>query len=157
MKKNFTDLLYREMTGSGNSGIVDQVALLLQRRLDGKKLSKQEESVLAETEKSLAGILGDGGKGGYRPEKVIISDSSEAPPPLPFSSFAEGLARLQMRIGQRAKKPKLRTVPKISAYRPDSGAKSAPADDAKIAAIVQMARVGRKALAKSRRKSSKSA
>ena len=155
MKKNFTDLLYREMAGSGNSGIVDQVALLLKRRLDGQKLTKQEESVLAEADKGLAGILGDGGKGGYCPEKGKADKSSEAPP-LPFSSFAEGLARLQMRINQRAKKPKLRAVPKIGVYRPDSGATSVPIDDAKIAAIVQMARADRQASKKSSRKRSKS-
>lgn len=142
MKKNLTDVLYREMAGSGECAMVDRVTTLLERRAKGQKLTKQEESVLAEAEESLAGILG-GAKGGYCPDKVEARESSE-PPPLPFSSFAEGLTRLQNRIKQRDSRPQLKLPRSTGAYRPDIGEVGpVPMNAEKITAIVQMARVER--------------
>ncbi len=148
MKKNYTDLMYRVMAGYGNGDILDQVSLLLQRRLDGQKLTKHEEFVITEAEKGLEGILGDRGKGGYCPEKAKLSESEA--PPLPFSSFAEGLARLQKRIELRPEKSKVKGMNRPSV-------RSVPITDAKISAVVEMARAERLKLAKPSRKRSKTA
>jgi hypothetical protein len=138
MKKNLTDSLYREIAGSGDGSTVDQVSTLLERQLKGQKLTKREESVLAEVDKGLADLLA-ARQDGYSPEKPA---KQQEPSPLPFSSFAEGLARLQNRIQKRKVRPQLRTSKDAGAYRPDKGAKggAVKVSAAKVAAIVKMAR-----------------
>jgi hypothetical protein len=146
MKKNLTDLLYREIAGAGESGLVDRVTMLLDRRLKGQKLSKEEESVLLAADQSLSSIL-SAPKKGYQPDKPV---KTSAPPPLPFSSFAEGLARLQNRIQKRSAPPQLKASAGTGAYQPDLGPKGAPqkVNPARIAAIVKMAREERAKLKK---------
>jgi len=147
MKKNLTDLLYREIAGSGECSIVDKVTTLLERQLKGQKLTKQEETLLVEAEKGLLGILGDS-KETYCPDMVKASESTESQP-LPFSSFAEGLTRLQNRIKQRGTRPQLKSVRSTGTYRPDTGGGGAiPINSGKITAIVKMARVEREKLSK---------
>ena len=151
MKKNLTDSLYREMAGSGDGSTMDRVSELLDRRLKGRKLTNQEESVLAATEQGLADILG-APQDGYSPEK---SKKAPEPPPLPFSSFAEGLAQLQRRIQKRGTRPQLRSAAETGAYRHDKGAKKEAGSNinpAKIAAIVKMAQEERAKLKKPSRK-----
>jgi len=153
MKTKLTDLLYSEIAGSGDGRTLDRVTNLLDRRSKGQKLTEKEESVLAVAKESLTGILGDS-KGGYCPDEAKARESSESAP-LPFSSFAEGLARLQNRIQKRGIRPQLRTAVEAGAYRPDQGAKSGAgrkANAAKIAAIVKMARDERAKLKKPARK-----
>ena len=146
MKKTLTDSLYREMAGSGDGSTVDRVTTLLERRAKGAKLTKQEESILAEADKGLAALLGSP-QDGYIPEKPT---EPLDPSPLPFSSFAEGLARLQNRIQKRAIRPQLRTSKKTGAYQPDKGAKGgvSKVTAARVAAIVKMAREERAKLKK---------
>ncbi len=147
MKKKITDVLYREMAGSGACAMLDRVTTLLERRAKGQKLTKQEESVLVAAEQSLGDIL-DAHQEGYRPETPAISSGV---PPLPFSSFAEGLAQLQTRIQARGNRPQLRTAADSGLYRPDQGAKGggmSKANAARIAAIVRMAQDERAKLKK---------
>jgi hypothetical protein len=138
MKKNLTDSLYREIAGSGDGSTVDHVAELLERQLKGQKLTKQEASILAEVDKGMLDLLG-ARQDGYSPEKPT---KPQEPSPLPFSSFAEGLARLQTRIQKRSVRPQLRTSKDAGAYRPEKGAKGGAVkiSAAKVAAIVKMAR-----------------
>ena len=138
MKKNLTDLLYREFAGSGDGSTMDRVIELLERRIEGRKLTKQEESVLATAEKAMGEIL-YAPHDGYSPEKP---KKSPEPPPLPFSSFAEGLSQLQRRIEKRGIRPQLKPVSKTGAYRSAKGSKGeaeSKINPAKIAAIVKMA------------------
>lgn len=147
MKKNLTDLLYREMVGTGESGLIDRVIALLDRRIKGQKLTKEEESVLEAAEKTMGDIL-YAPQDGYSPAKP---KKSPEPPPLPFSSFAEGLAQLQRRIQKRGTRPQLKPVTETGTYRPDKGTKSGAGSNinpAKIAAIVKMAREERAKLKK---------
>jgi hypothetical protein len=147
MKKNLTDLLYREIAGSGDGSTMDRVIELLERRVKGQNLTKQEESVLVAAEKAMGDIL-YAPQDGYSPEKP---KKAPEPPPLPFSSFAEGLARLQRRIEKRGVRPQLKPVTKTGAYRPDRGAKGEAGshiNPAKIAAIVKMAQEERAKLKK---------
>lgn len=150
MKKKPTDLLYCEMAGSGKGGMVERVAILLERRAKGQTLTKREASVVAAAERSLANMLG-APQEGYRPDKPT---KPAKPPPLPFSSFAEGLAQLQNRITQRGARPQLRPSADAGAYRPDQAkdASGKRANVARIAAIVKMAKDERAKLKKPRRK-----
>jgi hypothetical protein len=146
MKNTLTDSLYRELAGSGDGSTVERVSTLLECQLKGQKLTKREESILAETGKDLADLLGSP-QDGYRAAKSVKTNE---PSPLPFSSFAEGLARLQTRIQKRSVRPKLRTSEEAGAYQPDKGAKGGvpKVSAAKVAAIVKMAREERAKLKK---------
>lgn len=151
MKKKLTELLCREIAGSGDSGIVDQVKTLLERRSKGQKLTRQEASVIADTERSLADILGVS-QSGYCPDRPA---KSHEVPPLPFSSFAEGLAQLQDRFRKRGIQPKVRTATDAGAYQADMGTKGRAENKAnatRIAAIVRMAQDERGKLRKPSRK-----
>lgn len=147
MKKNLTDLLYREIAGSGDASTMDRVIELLERRVKGQKLTKQEESVLVAAEKAMGDIL-YAPQDGYSPEKP---KKSPEPSPLPFSSFAEGLSQLQRRIEKRGIRPQLKPLAKTGAYRPAKGAQDDTGSNispAKIAAIVKMAQEERAKLKK---------
>jgi hypothetical protein len=121
---------------------LDYVVSLLKRRANGKQLSETEESLVADAEAAMTGLLRE--PSGYRPDSKKEIQPPEAAP-LPYSSFAEGLVRLQAKIRKSGSFPKLRKTGKTGAYRPDieKATVSFPVTEAKIYAIVKMARMER--------------
>ena len=147
MKKNLKASLHSELAGSGEGVLLDKIPLLLERQEKGEKLTRQEEAILAASDQCLVDLL-RAPKDGYQPDKPA---KSSEPPPLPFSSFAEGLAQLQRRIQKRKTLPQLIPSDESGAYRPDKGAMREAAKNispAKIAAIVKMAQDERAKLKK---------